>query len=117
LVERLFARFAQIFGGQKVAAMWAGVDQAELKAVWGASLGRFGTQTIGRAVQALVEQGTQWPPTLPEFAELCRQYNRPEHQVAALPAPGSAETCSDEARRNLEAIRKLLESSYRRVPA
>lgn len=108
LVERLFSRFSQIYGAQKFASMWGTVDHAELKEIWGASLGRFPLPVVGKAVKALIESPGEWPPTLPEFVTLCKQYNRPEHNPAALPAPGDGFTDAETAQANLERIREML---------
>ena len=117
LVDRLFARFATIYGAQKMAAMWGPVDQDETRAVWGQSLGAFELKVIGKAVQALIASPGDWPPTLPQFAELCRQYNRPEQREAAdaLPAPGQGHTDVEQARKNLERIKAMLATSYKAV--
>lgn len=67
--------------------MWAASDVAEVKAVWGEGLGTCSAGTLRAALQALVDSGSEWPPTLPEFRELCRQYDRPEAASPALAAP------------------------------
>jgi hypothetical protein len=117
LVDRLFARFSTIYGAQKMAAMWGPVDRDETAGVWGDALGRYPLPVIGKAVQALMQSPGEWPPTLPQFIELCRQYNRPEHQQAALPAPGNGHTDAETARRNLARIHEMLASAVKRVPA
>ena len=38
LVDRLFSRFAALYGAQKVGAMWHGADIAEVKSVWAAQI-------------------------------------------------------------------------------
>lgn len=118
LVERLFSRLSTIYGAQKMSAMWSGeaVDHGEVKATWGAALGRYPLKAIGRAVQALVDQAGEWPPTLPQFCELCRQFNRPEHEAAALPAPGAGHTSAEQARRNLARIREMLAGAIKPMP-
>ncbi len=115
LVDRLFARFATIYGAQKLAAMWSEIDRDELRQTWGGALGRYPLPVIGRAVRALIESPGEWPPTLPQMVELCRQFNRPEHQAAALPAPGAAFTDVETARQNMVRIREMLRGAVKVV--
>lgn len=103
-VDRIFSRFAAMFGVQKVGAMWAGTPIEEVKAVWAAQIGRFPPEAIGKAMQAVVDSGREWPPTLPEFVALCRQFRDPSHVPAALPAPGGA-IDPEVGRRALSALR------------
>lgn len=118
-VDRLFDRFTAIYGAQKVAAMWGGADLAEVKALWAQQLGRFTGGTIAVAVQAVIDSGRQWPPTLPEFVAICRDYARPEATSAqlALPAVGKAYTDAETARANLAKVRGMLATAVKRVPA
>ena len=109
LVERLFARFVALYGSQKVAAMWADADIAEVKTVWAVQLTRFHPQSIRKALQCLIDSGKEWPPTLPEFIEGCRQaaLGRQQQQVPALLAPGQGKTDAETARRE---VAKLMEA-------
>ena len=102
LVERLFERFFAIYGAQKMGAMWADTDLTEVKLVWAVQLSRFNPQSIKVALQCLIDSGREWPPTLPEFIEMCRQaaLGR-QQQVPALLAPGKGETSAEEARRKV----------------
>jgi hypothetical protein len=86
-IDRLWERFTAIYGSQKVATAWGGVTNAERDLVWGEALSRYPLQAIGDAVRDLAENGTGWPPTLPEFVAMVREaMPRPEHQ-RALPPP------------------------------
>ena len=108
LVDRLFARFAAMYGAQKLASMWAGADLESVKETWGAALSRYSTHSIGQAVADLLASGEDWPPTLPRFAEMCRQAGIARHQAQdaaqALPAPGRSFTDRQSADRMLSAI-------------
>lgn len=115
LLDRLFRRFAAVYGAQKVAAMWAEVDRDELLQTWGGALVRYPLPVIGRAVRALTEQPGEWPPTLPHFANLCAQFNRPEHQADALPAPGETFTDVETARKNMARIREMIRGAVKVV--
>lgn len=72
-VDRLFARFFAVYGAVKLAGMWPQGELDAAKTVWSEQLGRFQPGTIRDALQALIDSGREWPPTLAEFVELCRQ--------------------------------------------
>lgn len=91
-VQRIFARFAAIYGAQKLSTTWGPPDgHPAIMAVWAEALSGTSPESIGGALSALIESGREWPPTLPEFREACRvaalarQAANPA--VAALPAP------------------------------
>ena len=93
-VERLFLRFAGIYGSQKVAAMWGDLTEenvANVRLMWGQALGEFRAETIAAALAALPSRASGWPPSLPEFVDLCRQAAQAranaEPALAALAAP------------------------------
>lgn len=113
LVERLFSRFVALYGSQKVGAMWADADVSEVKAVWARKLVQYQPQTIGRAIDMLIDSGREWPPTLPEFAEMCRQaaVGRVTSQGPMLAAPGQTRTDRETAKRKVaELIEQLAQS-------
>lgn len=107
-IDRLFARFTAFYGSQKVGTMWVDADMAEVKAVWAAQLARFEPASIADALQRLAESGNQWPPTLPEFVEMCRLSSvdrRQAHGIAtALPEPGGTRTDVATAKRHIDAL-------------
>lgn len=109
-VERLFDRFKVAFGVQKVGAMWQGMDAAEVMSGWGAQLGRFPPEALSRALQAVIDSGREWPPTLPEFVAICRDFHRPRQGESALslPAPGQSHTDREAARAQLDRIRRMM---------
>lgn len=86
-IDRLFSRFLAIYGAQKVAAAWGNVGAVERNIVWAEALGRFPLQSVGDAVRKLAEDGTGWPPTLPEFVALVREQIAPPAHRPALPVP------------------------------
>ena len=118
-VDRLFRRLAAIYGSQKVGTMFAEMSAdeiAEAKAVWGQALGRFQPATIGQALQRLIDSGNGWPPTLPEFVELCRQaaIGRTAAMLyAELPAPGECRTDVETAKRKVAELMAGLVKSKR----
>lgn len=120
LAERLFSRLVAMYGAQKIGAMWADADMAEVKGTWGRALAKFDPRSIGDALEALLASGREWPPTLPEFAALCRQASiaRRNGQDASvfLPPPGAAFTDDDTARENVRRLRELLQTAVKRMP-
>ncbi len=104
-VDRLFERFMAMYGTQKVVAMWAGCELAGVKATWAEALGRYESATLADAVRALLDSGSAWPPTLPEFVEQCRQAAIARREYGtALPPPAATETSREEAAELLRAI-------------
>lgn len=88
--------------------MWADAGAVEVKAVWASALGRFSGDTLRVALQNLEASANSWPPTLPEFLELCRQaaVARVQHAPATmLPAPDtSPEVAAAELKRIERAV-------------
>ncbi len=68
-VEDLFAWFASRYG-RRFADMWAGVDPERVKAAWREELADMGPDDIARGLSACREK--DWPPSAPEFRNLCR---------------------------------------------
>lgn len=91
--DRVFLRFAAIYGHQKLAAMFAD-DAEEVRQTWEEQLRRFSPEIIRRSIQSLIDASGEWPPTLPQFVGVCKDYNRPEQAAvpAALPPPTATET-------------------------
>ncbi|AWI53184.1 hypothetical protein DEH84_06885 [Aquabacterium olei] len=56
--------------GNKFADLWRGVPPASLEAVWSEDLAGFTVAEIKRGLDACKHR--DWPPTLPEFINLCR---------------------------------------------
>lgn len=115
-IDRLFARLIAFYGSQKVGTMWVDAGMAEVKAVWAEQLGRFEPASIAGALQRLVDGGSQWPPTLPEFVELCRQSaldRKAAERFEALPAPGQSFTDTETAKRKVAELMAGLGRSKR----
>ena len=72
-VDRLFARFSAAWGFQKTGVMFPVESHEAVRALWAEQLGRFQPESIRAALQAEIDSGREWPPTLPEFVEQCRQ--------------------------------------------
>ena len=84
LIDRLFARFATLYGNRFV-DLWRNIDMVEVRAAWAHELQPYSPQIIGTAVKGL---GTH-PPSLPEFIDLCQRAKGTFHASfePALPAP------------------------------
>ncbi len=94
LTERVFARLAIMYGN-KFADMWRGIDLAEVKRAWGDELASFTVPEVAGAIKAL--RANTFPPTLPEFLQLCEKARGitpayvASHQPAfKLPAPDTS---------------------------
>lgn len=69
-ISRLFTRLQAIYGN-RVSTMWGAADPQEVRTVWAERLGPF-AQDIGPALEAMERSYRDYPPTLPQFTELCR---------------------------------------------
>lgn len=83
-VDSLITRLESMYGSGFV-AMWENTSAQDMRNLWAEALARFSGEQIKWALGALIDRGTAFPPSLPEFAALCRQAPRP--QQPALPAP------------------------------
>jgi hypothetical protein len=57
--------------GNKAALMWGEVDPSVLHPVWAEALGGFEPADVREALDAMVRSYTDFPPTLPQFTNLC----------------------------------------------
>lgn len=86
VVDRLFQKLHAMYG-RSWADLWAGAPMDAVKAEWVAALGGFELETIRLALESLKTEGKQYPPNLPEFVHLCRQFVRRGPHRLALAAP------------------------------
>jgi len=84
-IDRLFDRFAALYGRHWFDA-WADVPMADVKDSWQEAIGNASGEAIRRALEHCATHN-KFPPTAPEFAELCREFRTPAVAVNALPAP------------------------------
>ncbi|WP_229214667.1 hypothetical protein [Duganella sp. HH101] len=68
-VERLFAEFELLYGS-RLADLWRGTDVRGVKENWRSKLAGMSVGEVRRGVAACLAR--PWPPTLPEFLQLCR---------------------------------------------
>ena len=72
----------QMAYGAKFDKQWEGVGVSELLAFWHGRLADVPKDALDRALDVLLSEHP-FPPTLPEFHSLCRQFIRPK-SVAAI---------------------------------
>lgn len=87
--ERLIDRFGLLWGKQKVLSKFGKtaeeIDQA--KAAWEAQLRSVPADTIRMVLDHLQRDPPDWPPSLAQWIQLCKQFRAAEHKPAALPPP------------------------------
>ncbi len=77
-IDRLFEKFLAYYG-DKFVRQWSVIDAKAMKAIWAEELADLTGPEIKRGVLACRER--EWPPTLPEFRNLCRE---PLHYESAF---------------------------------
>ena len=70
-IVRLFSRFQAVYGN-RVQTMWKDADPSEVRQVWADELGHYEGEDIRRALEAMGQFYKDYPPTLYQFADLCR---------------------------------------------
>ena len=68
-VTKLIDRFAILYGS-KFTEQWKGVDPEELRQAWAEELAGYTGEELRHGLEACKTK--TWPPTLPEFTQLCR---------------------------------------------
>ena len=86
-VEALFKRLSVMYGS-RWAAMWDGVPMADVVDGWQTDLTGVTSDQVKRALEHL-KANNPFPPTLPEFLGICRQFKALPQNVAYLPATRS----------------------------
>jgi hypothetical protein len=71
-IDRLFERFALMYGNQWL-AKWQGLDLAAVKASWAADLAFASADQIRKALEHCKARQVH-PPSSPEFVGLCRSF-------------------------------------------
>lgn len=77
LIERLHMMY-----GAKFSQQWEGLDKVQMAQFWAEELAGFTGEEIRIGLQSC--KSKPWPPTLPEFMQLCRPWLSPEvaHRIA-----------------------------------
>lgn len=86
-MNRVFSMFTVMFGAQKMSSVYEGMNHDAVADIWDGQLRGFDDQTVNRAMQSVMDDSSDWPPSLPAFKSICRQFVRAEPVPTALPAP------------------------------
>ena len=115
VIARFWTRMSEIYGHKWVSQFGEvcdlNGDLSSAAQTWSQGLATIPLESISLGFSALVEQGNEWPPSLPEFLALCQPEKpiAPYHRIAtALPPP---EVDEQIARESLAKIRKILSGS------
>ena len=115
-VARVWSKMIEIYG-HKWASQFGEVSRPDgsltsTARTWAQGLGKYTAQQISKGFSRLVEDGNEWPPSLPSFVMMCREekpiasYHR---IVTALPAP---EVSPEVIKKNLAEMRKRLSTRH-----
>jgi len=93
-IAKLFTRFRSIYGN-RTETMWGQANPDDLRATWADELAGFNGDDIRGALELARSEYLDYPPTLYEFASLCRIARAPrlraeEDQRLRLSAPPTA---------------------------
>lgn len=91
-IRRIFGELEAYYGSLFL-DRWRGTDVAAVKRTWAEKLASFSDDPacFGRALAEVLE-GHPFPPTLPEFIDICRRcYRRPVPTVPMLEAKTNPE--------------------------
>lgn len=85
-MRRLWTRFAEIYGHRWVSQFG---DSHGAMSTWQKGLADLSREELGTGLRALLTRADPWPPSLPEFRQLCRPPQpHPAHvPVKRLPKP------------------------------
>lgn len=93
LIDRLFMRLGAMYGA-KWLDLWGPIPLDAVKAEWARTLTGVSPEAMRMALDHLLNAGVAFPPTLPEFTSLVRQFTRHgAHRIAIAdnrrdPPPG-----------------------------
>jgi len=109
--EKIFTAMASAYG-TLFTDRWRGLDLHAVKGFWSGELASFSDnpECYGLAIKTML-QGSKYPPTLPEFIELCRNnYKAPKKDFLSI----EHKLTPEEIDRNKERARKAIESLGRK---
>ena len=108
-VDRIFGRMEALYGATFI-DKWRNTDIGLVKSVWSDELTSFSDnpECFGRALKELMDVHKTFPPSLPEFVDLCRKnYEAPKSNLA-LAAPDLTQEQTDARRDKAAAIAEKL---------
>lgn len=88
VTERLWSRMIDLYGRQWEASY--GLVGESAFVTWMEALSSMTVKQIKTGLDAVIEEGSEFPPNLIKFLRLCRTVSDPSHQdadLAALPPP------------------------------
>ncbi len=119
LIARVWTRMAEVYGHKWVSQYGECSDSdgnlTSAAKTWAEGLASLGDQEmqmrlISRGFSKIVESGDEWPPSLPQFLEMCHVKRlAPYHRIAKLELP--APTDPELARATLAEIKSKLSMS------
>jgi hypothetical protein len=83
-IDRLFSRLQALYGS-KAATILGAADPTEVRQVWSDELGQYGAEELREALDAMRTAYPEFPPTLFQFAGLCRESRARKRQMMTLP--------------------------------
>lgn len=81
-IDVLFLRLHTMYGARWI-DLWQGIPADIVKAEWSRALAGVEVEQVRLALDAIVTKGNPFPPSMPEFVSLCRQF-RKTRQFARL---------------------------------
>lgn len=106
-IERLFSRLTAVYGN-RMRTMWADADPQEVKATWMAALNRYSNDDVRRALASMLTSYLDYPPTLPQFLNLCRDAQMMRAQQSMKIDHAKGVPCPPEVKAQLDALLKRI---------
>lgn len=87
-IDKIFSRMEAFYGSTFI-DKWRNTDVLEVKAVWANELANFSDnpECFSKALKELMDEHKTFPPSLPEFVELCRRNYVQPSATLLLPPP------------------------------
>ena len=86
LVDRLFQKLAMMYGKHWL-DLWGDMPLGMVKGEWARALTGVEPEAMRLALDSMLTTGKPFPPTLPEFVSLCRQFRKSGAPRLALAEP------------------------------
>ena len=106
-IDKLFMRFANIYRQKWIAGLDDETAITSLKREWQIQLAKVDAKTISPAIDLVIANGSEWPPTLPEFIAVCRSVSR-DNRMKKHEAKQIGNHNPDFAKQQLENIMRKL---------
>ena len=106
-IDALFTKFETMYGQQFI-DKWKNCNVDQVKQTWAEELGSLNGETIKAGIE-VCKDTCKFPPSLPEFYQLCKSMRKPPEQRFNL--PHHKKYSPEVAKENLEKIKDLLKHS------